>query len=576
MPPPAPVTSTARNSPVPFDIQASPVANSPLATDNPVGSSTVLSDSYFRQFQQLLVEDRRTQMAELKADRLAMRQEQQERDERLRNEQRERDERFQQTLITILAGQRPTAQQNVLPVPQQGTSTQGATPTQEFNLNSPPLMEAIRQRTPSPPRREKERPATTGEKVCSSGGLSQPGPSHVADMVPTSPPPSRKRRAGQSPTRINARTKRLKGGEYIPLDEMDIAMAEFKPMETLPDRQGVRDNFTKALTTVPGWFPLTLSVGAYVVIRFMYAHERARWTTYFYHCDKGHKQPDYRKPFHWYGGLMAQCFDSFCQNKYNKVVDKPDLALRDFIPWFKMWKPEWTRPYICSTSHHLKSAKSMRVHTDVGFFNRFLADIGCPDLEAAEDILRSTDDAVLPQDNVTRDFLDQYTVDEPSIAELWPNHLPRAFKTKKLVCGSSTDTDGPGPSQPVKKKLRKKAKARRSPVTVQATVPAPSANTASTTATEQSKNVSQNTASPCTAGSTPPKDRALVIAESPVQQANASEQQDSSPVQFTSGSLSPTSKQANLQDKEREESDDATEGNIFSDTILNFCEELLK
>ena len=520
-----------------------------------------------------------------------MREEQRLRDDRLREEQRARDDRFQEAILAILStrqgtapAQPATAVQPTLPA-QQVTSAAPILTSPE-GPGSPPPMEALR---PTTPRREKVSSTTTGEKVRSSGGL-QPGPSHVVDVVPTSPPPSRKRIRHPSPNRVNARTKRIKGEPYIPLDEMDVVLPPLVPMDTLPDRQGLRNAFVKSLVSIPGWFPLTLSVGAYVIIRFMYVHERARWITYTHHCDKGHKTPAYRKPFHYYGAEMAAVFDSICQNKYNKLMDQPDIVLKDFLPWFKRWNPKWTRPYICSSTHHVKKAKNMRVLTEVDFLNRFLEDIGCPTLIDAEDILRSTDNAILPQNSITREFLDNYVVKEPSTIQLWPNHIPRGLS--KEIVSSSSDTDGPSAPAQQKATRRKKIRARKSPST-DATAPTASAASATTdaqhvvsefaTSVAISANISDNPVNAASVPATtvitsPPPGPILptpvVVSDNPATPAKESAQE--SPVQYTSGSLSPASKQANAQDAARNDSDEQSEGNIFSDTILNFCEELLQ
>ena len=578
MPPPQPAMSTARNSPVPFDAPVSPARPSTALTT----STGTASD--FRAFQLLLLEDRRSQREELQADRLAMQQQQRERDDRFREEQRARDERFQTALLNILAAQQTPAGPALVPqepAPPAPASLPIPMDVPSSDPGSPPRMEPI-DTVITPPRREKVRSTTTGEKVCSSGGLRQ-GPSVVPDVVPASPPPSRKRRC-PSPYRANARNKRIKEGkEYIPLDELDIAPTRI-PMETLRDRQEVRDAFTKALTSIPGWFPLDLSIGAYVVIRFMYAHERARYTTYMHHCDKGHKQPDYRKPFHYYGSKMAQTFDNICQNRYSKVMDKPDLALKDFLPWFKKWNPTWSRPYVCSTTCHLKSAKTMRLLTHAGFLDNFLEDIGCPRLTEAEEILRDTDNAILPQDDISREFLDNYNVDEPSIARLWPHHLPRGM-SKERASPSSSDSDGPGPSNKAAPR-RKKARARKASTVDRAPAPTVAAGMSPLPAGNPTSPPVDTPSQPEVVAHTPPAPVVptpgpslpvpVVITDSPAPVSqDPPTQQDSSPVQFTSGSLSPASKQANLQDAELPNGD-PSEGNTFSDTILDFCEELLK
>ena len=582
MPPPQPATSTARNSPVPFEAPVSPARPSTVLTT----TSSTTSD--FRALQLLLLEDRRSQREELQADRLAMQREQQERDDRFREEQRARDERFQTALLQILT----TRQEPVRPEPapqEHAPSTPVATPAPidapPPHPGSPPQMEPLRN-VPAPPRREKERPAVPGEQVCSSGGLQQ-GPSAVTDVIPASPPPPRKRRC-PSPYRANARNKRIKEGkEYIPLDELDLAPTLI-PMETLKDRQEVRDAFTKALTSVPGWFPLDLSIGAYVVIRFMYTHERARYITYMHHCDKGHKQPDYRKPFHYYGSKMAPIFDNICQHRYHKVMDKPNLALKDFIPWFKKWNSTWSRPYICSTTIHIKSATTLRLLTHAAFLDNFLDDIGCPRLTEAEKILRYTNDAILPQDDISREFLDNYNVAEPSIVRLWPHHLPRGM-SKEHASSSSSDTEGPGTSakalsRPPTARARKASTVERAPTPTPAAPIAPLP--AGSPAIQPAASVDATLLQPAVAASALAAPVAPVpglslpapvaIPDSPVPPTpGPTSHQGSSPIQFTSGSLSPASKQANLHEAEQQDTA-PSEGNIFSETILNFCEELLQ
>ena len=314
MPPPAnPLTSTARNSPVEFDIPASTSAVSSIPPAAAPVVSTTSTPSVFADpaFQNLLLEERRQQREEARADRAAMRE-----------EMRARDEAFKQHIIQLLA---PRAS-----VP----------PSPATSSNVPPTLDLIGTSSLSAPR-EKERSGLTREKVRSSERESltprrkrNRSPEQESSSSESDQAPPRKRRA--SPVRSNKRSQRLTGQEYVKLDDIDITNLTVVKVESMPDdRQMLRDNFTKALIHIPSWFPLNLSVGAYAVLRFMYAHERARFQVYYFHCDKSHKRPEYRKPFHFYGEAMAQHFDKMCKAKFDRISDKNSASLRDFVPWFK-------------------------------------------------------------------------------------------------------------------------------------------------------------------------------------------------------------------------------------------------
>ena len=285
MPPPAnPLTSTARNSPVEFDLPASSSAVSSITPATPPAvpatSTSAFADPAFQAFQKLLLDERRQQREEARADRAAMRE-----------ELRARDEAFQQNILQLLAPRVPSTPP-VPTTPQVPTTPSPVPPSQ----NELPVLEVITAASPQTPR-EKERSGTTREKVRSSGRDSvtprrkrrHSSERRSSSSEPEAPP--RKRRA--SLVRSNKRSQRLTGDEYVKLDEVDITQLTKIKVDALPeDRQLLRDNFTKALIDVPSWFPLNLSVGAYAVIRFMYAHERARFQTYYFHCDKNHKRPE--------------------------------------------------------------------------------------------------------------------------------------------------------------------------------------------------------------------------------------------------------------------------------------------
>ena len=555
MPPPAnPLTSTARNSPVEFDLPASSSAVSSITPATPpVATATTTSafaDPAFVAFQNLLLEERRQQREEARADRAAMRE-----------ELRARDEAFQQNILQLLMPRAPT--------------TPSPAPS---SLNEPPVLDVIENASPQTPR-EKERSGITREKVRSSERASltprrkrrHPSEHRSSSSEPEAPP--RKRRA--SLVRSNKRSQRLTGDEYVKLDEVDITqLTKIKVDSLSDDRQMLRDNFTKALIDIPSWFPLNLSVGAYAVIRFMYAHERARFQTYYFHCDKNHKRPEYRKPFHHYGAEMARHFDVICKAKFDRITDKASAVLRDFLPWFKKYNSKWPRPYIVSTCKPRRKEKSMMLLTEAGFMDNFLQDIGCPSLVSAECQLRETNRAVLPQKKLTRKFLASLKVNEPDIYALWPYHQPPKPKSKPVVSSSSssssssTDSDVPGPSSRTQRRSRRQAK-KRDEAQPAPSVPETALEPASSPVLADPQPRTSLVLAPTEASALAPASE--VAPPSPKDADKSSSTQQSSPLQFTSGDLSPASKK----DNPKQTSSDS-EGNIFSQTLLDFCEELLK
>ena len=211
--------------------------------------------------------------------------------------------------------------------------------------------------------------------------------------------------------------------------------------------------------------------------------------------------------------------------------------------------------------------------TEAGFMDNFLQDIGCPSLVSAECQLRETNRAVLPQKKLTRKFLASIKVNEPDIYALWPYHQPPKPKSKPVVSSSSSssstsDSDAPGPSSRCSRRSRRKARKVSEPS------PAPSGQE---TALEPASSPVL-TDPPAITSSAPaqPETSAPAIASEDVQPPSqdadqTSSTQQSSPLQFTSGDLSPASKK----DNPKQASSDS-EGNIFSQTLLDFCEELLK
>ena len=141
------------------------------------------------------------------------------------------------------------------------------------------------------------------------------------------------------------------------------------------DHQFQRNQFTQALIKLPVWFPMELSFTAYLVVRFLYVHEKARFHAKL-HSDKGQNFQQYRKPFHYYGIKAAEIFDKYAQHQYvNQAFQQGGPQLKTIIPWFRQW-PKQRMHQLTPHCQYFKQQKTVSLRTNVGFFERHLEKLG--------------------------------------------------------------------------------------------------------------------------------------------------------------------------------------------------------
>ena len=141
------------------------------------------------------------------------------------------------------------------------------------------------------------------------------------------------------------------------------------------DHQAQRTQFTKALIKLPVWFPMEMSFTAYLVVRFLYVHEKARFHAKL-HSDKGQNFQQYRKPFHYYGIKAAEVFDQYAQRQYvNQAFQQGGPLLKSIIPWFRNW-PKQRMPQLTPHCQYYKQQKTVSLRTNVDFLEKHLKKLG--------------------------------------------------------------------------------------------------------------------------------------------------------------------------------------------------------
>ena len=144
---------------------------------------------------------------------------------------------------------------------------------------------------------------------------------------------------------------------------------------TPAERQAQRNQFTRALTVIPDWFPDTWNFAAYITNRFYWVHEAARFEMYKVKKTKGQNYPCYRVPFNNFAISLAKEYDNDRKVIFEANTSNPDLALVNILPWYKLHSPAWKRPMI-----HPRTAKTsteeFAFHTNIEFMDNFLDDLG--------------------------------------------------------------------------------------------------------------------------------------------------------------------------------------------------------
>ena len=157
------------------------------------------------------------------------------------------------------------------------------------------------------------------------------------------------------------------------LAELTIPKVVVRTLED--DHQVQRTEFTKALIKLPIWFPMELSFTAYLVVRFLYVHEKARFHAKL-HSDKGQNFQQYRKPFHYYGIKAAEVFDQYAQRQYvNQAFQQGGPQLKTIIPWFRHW-PKQKMHQLTPHCQYYKQQKTVSLRTNIDFFEKHLKKLG--------------------------------------------------------------------------------------------------------------------------------------------------------------------------------------------------------
>ena len=156
------------------------------------------------------------------------------------------------------------------------------------------------------------------------------------------------------------------------LAELSFPKADRKSLEN--DHQYQRRQFTEALIRPPVWFPMDLSLTAYLVVRFLFVHEKARFHARM-HSDKGQNFQQYRKPFHHYGIKAAEMFDAFAHRQHVNIAYSAGPNLKAIIPWFRQW-PKQRIPQLTPHCNYFKNQKTVSLRTNVAFFEAHLKKLG--------------------------------------------------------------------------------------------------------------------------------------------------------------------------------------------------------
>ena len=181
----------------------------------------------------------------------------------------------------------------------------------------------------------------------------------------------RKSESGDSDSHKKQKLERINTARA--LAELTIPKVVVRSLED--DHQVQRDQFTKALLKLPVWFPMELSFTAYLVVRFLFVHEKARFHAKL-HSDKGQNFQQYRKPFHYYGIKAAEIFDQYAQRQYvNQAFQQGGPQLKSIIPWFRQW-PKQRMHQLTPHCNYYKQQKTVSLRTNVDFFEKHLKKLG--------------------------------------------------------------------------------------------------------------------------------------------------------------------------------------------------------
>ena len=157
------------------------------------------------------------------------------------------------------------------------------------------------------------------------------------------------------------------------LAELSIPKVQVRTLED--DHQAQRTQFTRALIKLPVWFPMELSFTAYLVVRFLFVHEKARFHARM-HSDKGQNFQQYRKPFHYYAIKAADVFDEYAQKQYvNQAFQHGGPQLKSIIPWFRNW-PKNRMQQLTPHCQYNKKQKTVSLRTNVAFLETHLKKLG--------------------------------------------------------------------------------------------------------------------------------------------------------------------------------------------------------
>ena len=161
-------------------------------------------------------------------------------------------------------------------------------------------------------------------------------------------------------------------GSARALAEINFQKVESKRFES--DHQLQRRQFTEALIKPPVWFPMDLSLTAYLVVRFLFVHEKARYHARM-HSDKGQNFQQYRKPFHHYGIKAAEIFDAYAHKQHINMSYSRSPNLKAMIPWFREW-PKQRLPQLTPHCTYYKNQKTVSLRTNTAFFETHLKKLG--------------------------------------------------------------------------------------------------------------------------------------------------------------------------------------------------------